>query len=144
MADCLICRQVAGEVELPGGSLWDDANAVAFHVPPTEGNPTPYIGHLFVFTRRHVDHLGDLTKPEAESVARASRTLAAALREEGVERVHVAVIGLGMAHFHQHLYPRYPGMPADAAWDSVDELPEAPHGGADEIRSFVERLRTHL
>jgi hypothetical protein len=26
----------------------------------------------------------------------------------------------------------------------VDELPDAPHGDADRIASFVERLRTHL
>jgi diadenosine tetraphosphate (Ap4A) HIT family hydrolase len=144
MAECLICQQVTGEFEMPGGPLWEDGNVVAFHIPPTEGNPAPYLGHLLVLTRRHVDHLGDLTEFEAESVARASRTLAAALREEGVERVHVAVIGLGMAHFHQHLYPRYPGMPPDVPWINVDELPDAPHGGPDEIRAFVERLRAHL
>jgi diadenosine tetraphosphate (Ap4A) HIT family hydrolase len=129
---------------MPGGALWEDANAVAFHLPPTEGNPKPYLGHLMVFTRRHVDHLGDLTESEAESVGRASRALAAALREEGVERVHVAVIGLGAAHFHEHLYPRYPGVAAGTPWNSLDELPDSPHGGADEIKSFVERVRVHL
>jgi ATP adenylyltransferase len=144
VGECLICRQIAGEVEMPGGLLWEDANAVAFHIPPTDGNPTPYLGQLFVFARRHVDHLGDLSEAEVESIARASRSLAAALRKEGAERVHVAVIGLGIPHFHQHLYPRYPGMPAGLRWDSVDEHPDAPHGGADDIRAFVERLKAHL
>jgi hypothetical protein len=55
-----------------------------------------------------------------------------------------AVIGLGAAHFHEHLYPRYPGVAADTPWISLDELPDSPHGGADEIKSFVERLRVHL
>jgi diadenosine tetraphosphate (Ap4A) HIT family hydrolase len=140
----LICQQLAGEVKMPGGAIWEDANAAAFHVPPTEGNPKRYMGHLMIFTRRHVDHLGDLTESEAESVGRASRVLAAALRQEGVERVHVAVIGLGVGHFHEHLYPRYPGVPADTRWTSLDELPGAPHGGAAEIKSLVERLRAHL
>ena len=142
--DCLVCREVAGEIELPGGLLWEDGNSIAFHIPPTDANPAPYLGHCIVVTRRHVDHLGDLTTAEAESVARASRSVAAALRAAGAERVHVAVIGLGVGHFHQHLYPRYPGVPAGTSWMAVDELPEAPHGDAAEIATFVSRLRTHL
>jgi diadenosine tetraphosphate (Ap4A) HIT family hydrolase len=141
---CLVCREVAGQIEVPGGLLWDDEQVIAFHRPPLEGNPRPYLGHCMVVTRRHVDHLGDLTEGEAESVARAARALAGALQAEGVERVHVAVIGLGANHFHQHLYPRYPGVPSDTPWMAVDDLPNAPHGTADEIASLVERLRTHL
>ena len=73
-----------------------------------------------------------------------SRRLGSALRAEGVERVHVAVIGLGMAHYHQHLYPRYPGVPEGTSWMSVDELPDAPHGGAAEIEELAGRLRQRL
>jgi diadenosine tetraphosphate (Ap4A) HIT family hydrolase len=143
--DCLVCREVAGEVALPGGLVWEDGNACAFHIPPTDGTPEPYLGHCMVVTRRHVDHLGDLTVAEAESVAHASRAVAAALRSVGAERVHVAVIGLGgVSHFHQHLFPRYPGVPADTSWMAVDELPDAPRGDAGEIASFVTRLRDHM
>jgi histidine triad (HIT) family protein len=142
--DCLVCRELAGEIELPGGFLWEDENVVAFHLPPLEGNEEPYLGHCLVVTRRHVDHLGDLSVAEAESVARASRSVAFGLRAEGAERVHVAVIGLGADHFHQHLYPRYPGVPPGTAWQAVDELPGAPHGNADEIAAFTGRLRAHL
>jgi diadenosine tetraphosphate (Ap4A) HIT family hydrolase len=78
---------------MPGGALWEDENVSAFHVPPTDANPTPYLGHLLVYTRRHADHLGDLSDPEITSVGRASRALGSALREEGVERVHVAGLG---------------------------------------------------
>lgn len=141
---CLVCHEIAGEVELPGGLLWDDEQAIAFHVPPTDGNLRPYLGHCMVVTRRHVDHLGDLTEAEVESVARASRAVARGLRGEGAERVHVAVIGLGVDHFHQHLFPRYPGVPAGTAWMSVDELPDAPHGDADQIAALVERMRARL
>lgn len=139
-----MCREVAGEIELPGGLLWKDELALAFHIPPTDDNQRPYLGHCMVVTRRHIDHLGDLTNAEAESIARASRVVARALRAEGIERVHMAVIGLGVEHFHQHLYPRYPGVPSGTSWMAVDGLPDAPHGGADEIAAFVERLRTHL
>jgi diadenosine tetraphosphate (Ap4A) HIT family hydrolase len=143
-ADCLVCREIAGEVELPGGVLWSDDRALAFHLPPLEESPQPYLGHCLVVTRRHVDHVGDLTADEAASVAEASRTIAAALRREGVERVHVAVIGLGVAHFHQHLYPRYPNVPPGTPWLDVDGLPDAPHGGPAEIADLVGRLRVHL
>jgi ATP adenylyltransferase len=91
-----------------------------------------------------VDHFDDLAEAEAESVARASQVVARALRAEGVERVHIAVIGLGLPHFHQHLYPRYPCTPTDTSWMAVHELPEAPHGAGPEIAAFSERLRTHL
>jgi diadenosine tetraphosphate (Ap4A) HIT family hydrolase len=142
--ECLVCREVAGEIEIPGGFLWEDDNAVAFHLPPMDDNRRPYLGHCMIVTRRHIDHVGDLTVAEAESVARGSRAVAAGLRAEGAERVHVAVIGLGVEHFHQHLYPRYPGVPPGTSWMAVDELPDAPHGGAQEIAAFVERLRAHL
>lgn len=102
-------------------------------LPPTDANPHPYIGHCMVVTRRHVDHLADLTDRETQSVAHASRAVAGTLRAEGVERVHVAVIGLGADHFHQHLYPRYPAVPAGISWMAVDEFPDAPHGDANEI-----------
>src|SRR5215212_2678745 len=141
---CLVCREVAGEIELPGGLLWGDEHAVAFHLPPLESNPKPYLGHCMVVTRRHVDHLGDLSVAEAESVARASRSIAFGLRAEGAERVHVAVIGLGGDHLHQHLYPRYHGVPPGTSWIALDELPDAPHGDAERIAAFVERLCAHL
>jgi len=144
MGECLVCRELSGEIDLPGGFLWDDGEVVAFHLPPLDGNERPYLGHCLVVTRRHVDHLSDLTATEAPPVAAASRKIAAALRAEGVERVHVAVICLVMPHFHQHLYPRYPGVPAGTSWMDVDGLPDAPHGGADEIAAFTDRLRKHV
>jgi len=141
---CLVCQEVRGEVELPGGVLWQNDNAVAFHLPPTEGNPRPYLGHCLVVTRRHIDHLDELTRAEATSVALASAAVAGALRAEGAERVHLAVIGLGGDHFHQHVFPRYPGVPEGTSWMAVDELPDAPHGGVAEIAAFVTRLRRHI
>jgi diadenosine tetraphosphate (Ap4A) HIT family hydrolase len=144
VSECLVCQEVAGEFPVPGGLLWADEHAVGFHIPPVEGNERPYLGHLLVVTRRHVDHLGDLTDAEAASVQRASRQLGAALRAEGIERVHLAVIGLGIAHFHQHVYPRYPGVPEGTNWMRVDQLPGAPHGGAAEIDELGARLRRRL
>jgi diadenosine tetraphosphate (Ap4A) HIT family hydrolase len=139
--DCLVCRQVAEPKTLPGGHLWADAHAVAFHMPPGERGPRPYRGHCLVVVRRHVDHLADLTEEEATAIARGSRALAARLREVGAERTHTAVIGTGIPHFHQHLLPRYPGVPPGTPWHALDELPDAPHLDADGIAELAERLR---
>jgi diadenosine tetraphosphate (Ap4A) HIT family hydrolase len=73
--------------------------------------------------------------------ARLARALVAA---EGVERVYSAVVGHGTPHFHQHLFPRYPGTPEDVEWVEVDEWGGAPHGGAEGIAALVERLRRTL
>jgi diadenosine tetraphosphate (Ap4A) HIT family hydrolase len=139
--DCLVCSQVAEPEKLPGGHLWSDAHAVAFHMPTSERNPRPYRGHCLVVTRRHVDHLADLTDEEAASIARGSRRLAGRLREAGAIRTHTAVIGLHVPHFHQHLLPRYEGVPDGTPWHALDELPDAPHLDAIGIMALAEQLR---
>jgi diadenosine tetraphosphate (Ap4A) HIT family hydrolase len=139
--DCLVCRQVSAPEELPGGHLWSDEHAVGFHLPPSERNPRPYRGHCLVVARRHVDHLADLTEEEAASIAHGSRALATRLRDVGAERTHVAVIGLHVPHFHQHLLPRYPGVPEGTPWHALDDLLDAPRLDADGIAELAARLR---
>jgi diadenosine tetraphosphate (Ap4A) HIT family hydrolase len=138
---CLVCRQVAEPEHLPGGHLWSDEHTVGFHMPPSERNPRPYRGHCLVVVRRHVDHLADLSDDEAASVARGSRALARRLRDAGAERTHVAVIGVHVPHFHQHLLPRYPGVPEGTPWYALDDLPDAPRLDADGIVELAGRLR---
>ena len=65
--DCVVCDALAGELEIPGGVLWEDAEVVAFHVLATEANPLPCLGHCMVVPRRHAQ-LGDLTGDEVESI----------------------------------------------------------------------------
>ena len=144
MTDCLICDQLAALASLPGGALVDDGVVVAYHVPPIERFPRQYLGRFLVVTRRHVDHLADLTPSEAAAVGVAARTVATGLQAlEDVTRVHVAVIGLGVPHFHQHVFPRYRWMPREADWDALHELGDAPRGGEAEIEEFVTRVRAH-
>ena len=144
MTDCLGCREVAGAIELPGGLLVDEPLVLAFHVPPAVV-PEPFLGHLVIVTRRHVDHLGDLEDAEAEAVGRWARRLAAALRRvPGVARVHAGVHGLGDPHFHLHVIPRYVGTPVGLGPFEVDEWEGAPHGGAPQIERLVGRLRQAL
>jgi diadenosine tetraphosphate (Ap4A) HIT family hydrolase len=140
-ADCLVCREVAGEVDLPSGLLVDEPAVVGFHLPPLSENPTPYLGHVLVVTRRHVARLGDLTPDEAGAVGRATARLAGALTETGADWVYSAVIGTGVPHFHLHLLARYPDTPRDVPWHAVDEWEGARRGGAAEIAELSRRLR---
>lgn len=145
MSACLICNQVGSIAELPGGALVDDDLVVAYHLPPIDRFPRQYLGRVLLVTRRHVDHLGDLTDEEAAAVGRGSRVVAAGMRRlDDVTRVHVAVIGLHVRHFHLHLIARYAWVPPDADWNALHELPQAPLGAAEEIAEFAERLRRRL
>jgi diadenosine tetraphosphate (Ap4A) HIT family hydrolase len=145
VSDCLICDQLASVDGLPGGALIDDDLVVGYHLPPIDRFPRQYLGRVLLVTRRHVDHLGDLTADEAMAVGRGARIVAAAMRNlDEVTRVHVAVIGLHVPHFHMHLIARYDWVPPDADWNRLHEHPKARLGGDVEIRAFVERLRPHL
>jgi histidine triad (HIT) family protein len=142
---CLVCRELRGDVPVPGGFIWEDGETAAFHVPPLAeiGNPRPYLGHLLIVTRRHAPGLADLTDAESAAVGRAAARLARALVEKGgAERVHSAVVGMGVPHFHLHLLPRYPGTPRRVAWHAVDEWEGGAHGGAAEIAVRAELLRS--
>jgi diadenosine tetraphosphate (Ap4A) HIT family hydrolase len=145
-ADCLVCRELHGDVPIPGGLLWEDEAVAAFHVPPLpEGDPRPFLGHLLVVTRRHVARLGDLSDAEGAAAGRAAARLAQALTEVGgADWVFAAVLGTAVPHFHLHVLPRYPGTPEDLPWHAVDEWEGAPHGGAEEIMDLVGRLRAAL
>ena len=142
---CLICKQLNTAESLPGGPLVGGDLVVAYHAPPIERFPRPYLGRFLVVTRRHVDHLADLTADEAAAVGVVSRTVASGLMAmEDVARVHVAVIGLGVAHFHQHVFPRYGWMPRDVEFTALHELPDAPRGADAEIGDFVGRVRGNI
>src|SRR5436190_1593310 len=120
--ECLVCAELGGEIELPGGPVYEDRLVVAFHVPPLEGAPRPYLGHMQVVTRRHAPHLEDLTDAEAAAIGVAVARVSRALRHRtGVERVYSAVIGHGADHLHVHVFPRYEGTPREVVWVAVDE-----------------------
>jgi histidine triad (HIT) family protein len=141
--DCLICRQVAGDVN--GGLLIDAPLVVGFHASVIPQNPSPLLGHLFVSPRRHASAFEDLDAREAAAVGVAVSRLARALRETlDLERVYTASIGHAHAHLHMHLLPRYAGTPADVSWVELDEWEGAPHGDEEAIAALAERLHVAL
>lgn len=142
-ADCLVCKELQGDIAVPGGFIWESEAVVAYHMPPLDKNDLrPYLGHLQIVARRHVARLGDLTDDESASVGRAAATLARALTDAGgAEWVYSAVIGTGVPHFHLHLLPRYPGTPREVPWHALDSWEGARRGGADDIAELAGRLR---
>src|SRR5690242_2465901 len=112
MADaCLICAKHRGVGPLVGPAVWADDLVVVTHRPGT------FPGYLFVETRRHVASLDALTETEALAVARTVWVAARALRIElEAESVHSAVAGRSVAHFHQHVFVRHRGTPAELGW----------------------------
>lgn len=141
-ADCLVCREIAGQVELPGGFLVDEKLVLAFHIPPLEG--PHYLGHLLVVPRRRGPGLADVSDEEAAAVGVAAARSSRALVAQGADHVFSAVIGTGQPHLHVHLVPRYPETPRDVLWHAVDEWEGARRGDAEEIAELVGRLRRHL
>ena len=142
MDACRLCQDVIHAEASDGGALISDEYVVAYHLTPNDRFPKQYLGRVLLVTRRHVDHLADLTQQETVSVALAARRLAQALRRmESVERVHLALIGVHHPHFHLHVYPRYDWMPPEADWNALQARDDAPLGGPTEIVRFAERLR---
>jgi histidine triad (HIT) family protein len=146
-ADCFICTKHARMESVPGGGLLSDDHVVVSHLPlttPAGEAESVYLGYLFVEPRRHVAELGDLEPDEAAAVGTAASAASAALQAAGAEHVYAAVIGHGVDHLHLHLIARYPGTPREYWWTRVDEWPDAPRGGAEEVAAFMDRLRQTL
>ncbi|WP_410569463.1 HIT family protein [Amycolatopsis sp. cmx-4-61] len=112
---CPVCAKHQGAGHQGAGPLaspvvWADDLVVVSHRAGT------FPGYLFVETRRHVANLDGLTEAEALGVARAAWVGARALRAElDPESVHSALAGRGVAraHFHQHVFVRHRGTPAE-------------------------------
>ena len=134
---CPICEKHQGAGPLVSPAVWADDLVVVTH------RPGSFPGYLFVETRRHVANLDGLTEAEALAVARAAWIAARALRAElDPESVHSAIAGRGLAqaHFHQHVFVRHRGTPAELGWMDVD-WPGAPRG---DVADLCGRLSSHF
>jgi diadenosine tetraphosphate (Ap4A) HIT family hydrolase len=142
--DCLICAKHRGEGPLVGPMVWADEHLLISH-RPVGADGTTVLGYLYVETRRHVPYLTDLSDDEAELIGRAVRRAALGLRTElDADLVFSAIIGTGIAHFHQHVFVRHTGTPADYGWMSGDQWPDAPRGTTASVVELCGRLRRYL
>lgn len=145
MSDCFVCQKHRGEIDVPGGAIYEDELVYASHIVIPEGKPDVYLGTLFVEPKRCVPGFGDLTRAEAERVGLVASRLAAALQaSERAEHVYLFVLGAHVPHLHLWLAPRYPGTPREFWGLRLAEWPDAPKGGRAEIAALCERIRSHL
>lgn len=148
---CLACRLNAGEIPVPGNTIYSDDHWAVDHglAPDATTSCASLKGHMVIRARRHVEHVYLLTDEEllffglllhdvAEAVARAMRP----------ERVHVCSFGESVRHVHWHVIPRYAGMPANPA-DVLNGIfrlklwtcrPDEAAKAAQEIKGFLDQL----
>jgi histidine triad (HIT) family protein len=143
--DCLVCRKHRGDFTIPGGAIYEDDQVYAGHAQIREGQATAYLGYLMAEPKRHAPGLADLSDVEAQAlgllVARLSRALQAS---ESAEHVYAFVLGDLVPHLHIHVVPRYPGAPREYWGVHVDDWPDAPRGGPEEMAAVCARLRASL
>jgi histidine triad (HIT) family protein len=107
--DCVICKLVAGEIEV--SVIHEDDLCVALmDIQPI--NP----GHALVVPRRHASCLAELDSEDGAQIFRVAQRVAAALRECGVKCEGVnffladgEAAGQEVFHVHLHVFPRYAG-----------------------------------
>lgn len=143
--DCFVCRKHRGEVSIPGGAIYEDDLIYAGHAQIREGESTAYLGYLLVEPKRHAPGLADLTDAEAQALGLLAARLSRALKaSEGAEHIYAFVLGDLVPHVHIHVVPRYPGAPREYWGVHVDEWPDAPYGGPQEMAALCARLRAYL
>ncbi len=143
--DCFVCQKHRGEIEVPGGVIYEDNLVYASHQAMDERQPTAYPGVLFVEPKRHAPGLADLTDAEAERIGLLTSRLARALRAtQDVERVYSAVLGHHVDHLHVWIFPRYRGTPPEFWGTRVFQWADAPKADEDAIKTLCQRIRNQL
>lgn len=142
---CIVCSKHKGEIDIPGGVIYEDDLIFVSHAQLWGEEKEHYLGHLFVEAKRHVAELADLTGQEAQVIGLfTSRVAKALLHTEAMEHVYTFFIGDGVPHVHIHVIGRYPNAPREYWGPKVDEWPEAPKGTAKEIEQVASRVRNFL
>jgi ATP adenylyltransferase len=140
--DCAICAKHRGEGPMKSELVGRYDEFWVYHGQPgTDGRAA--LGHLVIESDRHAPYLADLTDSEAAALGRLRSRVARALQDElGVPFVFTAVIGRHIAHFHEHLLPRHPGVPSEVPWHQSDEA--GPQADAQAVADLAQRLAARL
>jgi len=138
--DCFICRKHQGQIEIPGGLLFEDEQVIVSRPANVD-----YPAYLMLDTRRHVWELADLTTVESEAVGRTVSRMARALRDVcGVVHVYSFFLADGVPHAHFHVVGRYPATPPEFWGRRVTEWPGAPRATLGQLEELADRLRHAL
>lgn len=138
---CPICAKQQGEVV--GGPVYEDELIYAYHVYSSD-RPN-FLGYVRVETKRHVPSFAELTPAEAQSVGMVISRMSQAIKQcAGADHVYAFFYGDHVPHLHVHVFARYPGTPEEFWRERVDEWPQSPKGGADEVAALCQRMRAYL
>jgi ATP adenylyltransferase len=142
MDDCPICAKHRGAGPLRGELIGRWETFWVYHAPP-DASGLASLGHLFIETDRHAPYLADLTESEAAALGRLRTRLADALRASvEADFVLAAVIGTGVAHFHEHVFARFRGTPEGVPWHESDAA--APRADQATVKDLARRLEDAL
>ena len=67
---CFICRKHRGEIESPGGAVYEDDLVFAGHAFIPDGKDAAYLGMLLLEPKRHAANWSDLTDAEGSALGR--------------------------------------------------------------------------
>jgi histidine triad (HIT) family protein len=143
--DCFVCEKLRGQIDIPGGAIFEDEVVYCGHAWPQEGDGEVYLGACVVEPRRHVESWGELSDQEAGRLGMSIRDTARALiQSEQAEHAYVFVLGHHVPHLHVWVVPRYADTPR-AYWGlKLFEWPQRPRGNAEQVSQLCSRLRAVL
>lgn len=115
---CMACNVVAGRLVPPGGIIYEGEHWLVSH----QVSPALLRGFLIIKTRRHCDHIADLTDAEAAEFGPIVRDVSRALSEiVSPAKVYCCSFGEQVTHIHFYVIPRYPDLPASGL-KTLDEI----------------------
>lgn len=116
---CGVCKQNAGEIDIPGGVLWQNDLWLVRHGAP----PYTLAGWTMFHAQRHVQGPAHFNDAEAASFGPVLRHVTKALEEvTGAPRVYFVAFGESVPHMHAHIAPRYASLPATSAAFGIADL----------------------
>jgi diadenosine tetraphosphate (Ap4A) HIT family hydrolase len=143
---CVSCRTLSGEIEPPGGIVYDYAHWVVF----LRSQPPLAPGQGFIVLKRHCEDVGTLTAEEAATLGEVMRRTAVAYTHVfAPERVHFGLYAEQIRHIHLHVLPRTSTLPAGnipttllGAWYAVlERLRLRDSYSDDEVAQVANMLR---
>jgi diadenosine tetraphosphate (Ap4A) HIT family hydrolase len=146
---CLSCRTLAGEVQPPGGIIYNNSHWVVF----LRSRPLLTPGQGFIVLKRHCEDVASLTPEEAATLGEVMRRAAMTYTHVlAAERVHFGLYAEEIRHIHLHVLPRTRALPAGnipttllGVWYAVLQTLRLRHSCSDdEVADVADSLRQHF